>query len=83
MLVEGINDGGLPCARKKSFATLPSPPQYQAAFGTMPLTLASVDQSPVRRSRTLPPSSTRAIRVGFWTEGRELNRNIYSWANTA
>jgi hypothetical protein len=43
----------LPGALKASFATL-SPTQGYAAIGTMPHTLASVDQSPVRRPRTLP-----------------------------
>jgi hypothetical protein len=45
--------GVLPGAPKWSFATLLSPPQYHAAFGTMPYTLASVDQSPVCRHMTL------------------------------
>jgi hypothetical protein len=40
-------------------------PQYHAAFGTVPYTLASVDQSPVYRPRTLPPSATRTPSVGF------------------
>jgi hypothetical protein len=38
-------DGVLPCTPKGSFATLLSPPQCHADFGTMPHTLASVDQS--------------------------------------
>jgi hypothetical protein len=46
----------LPGTSKGSFATLLSPPQCHAAFGTKPHTLALVDQSPVRRPRTLPPS---------------------------
>jgi hypothetical protein len=49
-------DGVLPGAAKGSFATLLSPPlQCHSAFSTMPFTLSSVDQSPVCRSRTLPP----------------------------
>jgi hypothetical protein len=49
--------GVLPGAPKGSFATLLSPPLCHAAFGTMPHTLASVDQSPVRRPWTLPTRS--------------------------
>jgi hypothetical protein len=49
--------GVLPGAPKGSFATLLSPSQCYAAFGTMPHTLASVDQSPVCRPRTSPPPS--------------------------
>jgi len=48
-------DAVLPAAPKGSYVTLLSPPQCHAAFGTMPHTLASMDQSPVRRPRTLPP----------------------------
>jgi hypothetical protein len=56
MRVEGIHtyDGVLPGTPKESFATLLSPPQCHADFGTMPHTLASVDQIPVRRFGTLP-----------------------------
>jgi hypothetical protein len=63
MRVEGIHTAGY--CPKVSFATLISPPQCHAAFGTMSHTLASVDQSPVRRPRTLVPSATRTPRVGF------------------
>jgi hypothetical protein len=45
-------NGVLPVAPKGSFATLPSPPQCYAAFGTMRHTLAPVHQSPVCRPRT-------------------------------
>jgi hypothetical protein len=47
-------NGVLAGAQKGSFATLLSPPQSHAAFGTMPHTLVSVDHSPVRRPRALP-----------------------------
>jgi hypothetical protein len=60
-------DGVLHGAPKGSFTTLPSQPQYHAAFSAVPRTLASVDQSPVCRPRTLPPSATRTPRVGFLT----------------
>jgi hypothetical protein len=53
-------------SQKGSFATLLSPPQCHAAFGTMPHTLASVDQSPVSHPRMLVSSMTRMPRVGFW-----------------
>jgi hypothetical protein len=60
------HDGVLPGALKGSFATLLSPPQCHAAFGTMPHTLAAVDQSPVCRLRTLPLSATGTPSVVFW-----------------
>jgi hypothetical protein len=50
-----VNAGVLPSAPIGLFATLLLPPQWHAAFGMMPHTLASVDQSPVCRPRTLPP----------------------------
>jgi hypothetical protein len=50
-------DGVLSGAHKGPFATLLSPRQCHAAFCTMPHTLASVDQSPLRHPRTLPPST--------------------------
>jgi hypothetical protein len=59
-------DGVLPSTPNGWLASLLSPPQCHAALGTIPHTLASVDQSPVRRPRTLPPSATRTPRVGFW-----------------
>jgi hypothetical protein len=40
-------DRVLPGAPKGSFATLLSPFQCHAAFGTIPYTLASVEQSPI------------------------------------
>jgi hypothetical protein len=52
--MEDTYDGELPGAPKESFAALLSLPQCHAAFGTMSHTLASVDQSPVCRPRTLP-----------------------------
>jgi hypothetical protein len=65
MRVEGIV-GVLPGTSMGSFATLLSPPHCHAAFGTMPHIVASVEQNLVYHSRTLPPSSTRTPRVGFW-----------------
>jgi hypothetical protein len=47
-------DGVLPGALKRSLVILLSLPQCHAALGMMPHTLASVDQSPVYRSSTLP-----------------------------
>jgi hypothetical protein len=61
-------DGVLRDVPKVYLTTLLSPPQCHAAFGTMPHTLASVDQSPVRRPSTLPLSATRTPRVGFWRD---------------
>jgi hypothetical protein len=58
-------DGVLPGAREGSLATLLSPPQCHAAFGTMPHTLASVDQSPVCRPRTLPPPRQGRLGLSF------------------
>jgi hypothetical protein len=43
-----------------------SPPQCHAVLGTIPHTLASVETSTIRRSKTLTPSATRTPRVGFW-----------------
>jgi hypothetical protein len=60
------HDRVLPGAPKGSFVTLLSPPQCHAAFGTMSHTFAVVDQSPVRRPRTIPSSLTRRPRLGFW-----------------
>jgi hypothetical protein len=51
-------DEVLPGALKASFETI-SPTQGYAAIGTMPHTLASEDQSPVCRPRTLPPRRGR------------------------
>jgi hypothetical protein len=75
MRVEGIhtNNWVLSGAPRGSFATLLSPCQCHAAFGTMPHTLASVDHSPVLRHRTLSPSATRTPRFGFWRENRIRN----------
>jgi hypothetical protein len=51
------DDGVLSDAPNGSFATLLSPPKCRAAYGTMPHTLESVDQSHICRHRTLRPSS--------------------------
>jgi hypothetical protein len=59
-------DGVLPGAPKESFATLLSPPQFYAAFGTTLITLASRDHSLVCSPRTLPPTVTRTPSVAFW-----------------
>jgi hypothetical protein len=73
-------DGVLPGAPKGSFATLLSPPQWHAAFGTMPPTWASVDQNPVCRPRTLSPSATRTHRARFWSGSTgELYLVLASW----
>jgi hypothetical protein len=48
-------NGVLPGAPKGSLTTLLSPLQYHAALSTIPHTLASVDQSPVRSPKTYPP----------------------------
>jgi hypothetical protein len=72
--------GVLPGVLKGSFATLLSPPQCHAAFGTMPHTLATKDQSPVWRPRTLPPSTTRTHRARFWSGSTgELYFVLASW----
>jgi hypothetical protein len=57
------HNGVMPGDPKGSFATLLSPPQCRAAFGTMPDTLATVDHSLVCRSRTVP--SPRRGRLGL------------------
>jgi hypothetical protein len=58
-------DGVLPGALKRSFVTLLSPPQFHAAFGTMPHTLATVDLSPDRCPRTLPPPRRGRLGLDF------------------
>jgi hypothetical protein len=63
-------DGVLPGAPKGPFVTLLSPPQCHAAFGTMPHTLASVDQSPVCRPRTLRPPLRGEDAKGWVLEGK-------------
>jgi hypothetical protein len=55
-----LYDGVQPGALKGSLAILLSPPQSHAALGTMPYTLASVDQSPVCRPKTLLPGDKDA-----------------------
>jgi hypothetical protein len=58
-------DRVLPGAPKGPFVTLLSPPQCYADFVTMPHTLASVDQSPVCRPRTLPPPREGRLGLDF------------------
>jgi hypothetical protein len=61
-------DGVLSGAPKGSFVTLLSLPQWHAAFGTMPHTLASVDQSPVHRHRMLTPPRRGCLWLDFGGE---------------
>jgi hypothetical protein len=58
-------DGVLLGAAKGPSATVLSPRQCHAAFGTMPHTLSSVDQSPVCRPRTLCPPQPGRLRLDF------------------
>jgi hypothetical protein len=69
----------LPGATKGSFATVQSPPQCHAAFGTMPHNLALVDQSPVCGLRILPPFCDDTG-VGFWMRTKEVTGTCrHSW----
>jgi hypothetical protein len=65
-------NGVLLVAPKESFATLLSPPQCHAAFGTLPHTLASVDQSPVCRLMTLAHPRRGRLGLDFGGEQRQL-----------
>jgi hypothetical protein len=58
-----IYDRMLPCAPQGSFATLPSPPQCQSAFGTM---LYTWIRALCAILGCFPSSATRTHRVGFW-----------------
>jgi hypothetical protein len=68
--------GVLPGDPKGSFVTLVSPPQCHAALGTIPHALASEDQSPACRHRTLPPSASRKPMVRFWSGYRHVRQKV-------
>jgi hypothetical protein len=78
MGVVGIHTMGCcPVPRRDHlFTTLLSPPQCHVAFGTMPHTLATVEQRPVCCPRTLSPSATRTPRVGFWRGHNNLSKVV-------
>jgi hypothetical protein len=63
-----VYDRVLPGALNGSFSTLLSPPQCHAIFGTMPHTLALLNQSPVCHRRVFCPSAMRTFGNGFWKD---------------